>query len=136
MAGMNAGCGFNKNKKRNYRHMKRVDRYVSSYSVDDIKNKGAKGYFDDGIQKSQQILANIEITAAGKNNGADDRGCFAFELKLTFFAFVSSLGESGCAARAKVDSARQMAFGAGKRYFFLQQCPDFFSIRHSYGLEF
>ena len=80
MAGMNAGCGFNKNKKRNYRHIKRADRHVSSYSVDDIKNKGAKDYFGDGIQKSQQILANIEITAAEKNNGADDGSYFTFEL--------------------------------------------------------
>ena len=136
MVGMNQRSDFYIDIKRNHGQLKGTDRDVTADIADRINDRGEKNQFNQGVKKSKQILANIKIAAAGKNERTDGGDDLAFEFKPAFFTCEFSINKGAGAAGAKMDSSGQLNFGTGEWQPGLQQRSDFFSFEYGDALEF
>ena len=93
--------------------MKRIDRRLLAQFDHQIADEGQQHSFAQGIEEAEQILPDIEITAARQKNrhyGGNQPG---FEFELARIAFFARLREHAGAAWTQVDAGSQLRIGPG-----------------------
>lgn len=108
--------------------MRRTDGYLFEKVKNKQDDKPQQGKFHQGVEHPDQVLPDVKMAATGQQNRTNGGSEFAFKLEPALSALVLAFFKRVGAARAKMDSIGKMGFGAGRRYFFLEQGSDFFSF--------